>query len=84
MRASFVEFHRKRKQILAAIDRNESVTLLYRGKEKAILVPKAATKRGKAVRIEDTPFFGMWKDRTDMEDIEAWRRRLWEGRAHAG
>lgn len=23
------------------------------------------------------PFFGMWKDREDMEDVTEWRKRLW-------
>ena len=39
MKASILDLRRRMKDILLALDRNESVTILYRGKEKAILSP---------------------------------------------
>jgi hypothetical protein len=28
------------------------------------------------MKVEDHPFFGMWKDRKDMEDVQAYVRHL--------
>ena len=39
MKASILDLRRRMKDILLALDRNESVTIFYRGKEKAILSP---------------------------------------------
>ena len=36
-------------------------------------VPQKKTRRGK---LEDEPFFGMWKDREDMRDSAKWVRQL--------
>ena len=35
--------------------------------------PRKKTKRGK---LNDEPFFGMWKDRGDMRDSTKWVREL--------
>jgi antitoxin (DNA-binding transcriptional repressor) of toxin-antitoxin stability system len=74
MKASIVDLRYHMKDVLRAIDRGETVTVLYRGKEKARLVPIAA--KGKAVRAEDTPMCGMWKDREDMADPVAYVRKM--------
>ena len=36
MKASILDLRRRMKDVLLALDRNESVTIFYRGKEKAI------------------------------------------------
>jgi antitoxin (DNA-binding transcriptional repressor) of toxin-antitoxin stability system len=78
MNASFVDFRKKSAQIIAALDRNETVTVLYRGKPKALMMPIArAKKRAKAA---DLPAFGMWRDREDMRDVDAYVRKLRRGR----
>jgi antitoxin (DNA-binding transcriptional repressor) of toxin-antitoxin stability system len=74
MKASIVDLRYHMKDVLRAIDRGETVTVLYRGKEKACLVPIAA--RQKTVRAEDTPMCGMWKDRKDMADPAAYVRKM--------
>ncbi|HXP88339.1 MAG TPA: hypothetical protein VN841_26665 [Bryobacteraceae bacterium] len=74
MKASIVDLRYHMKDVLRAIDRGETVTVLYRGKEKARLVPLAAKK--KTVRAEDTPMCGMWKDRKDMADPVAYVRKM--------
>jgi len=79
MNATIVDLRYRMKDVLRAIDRGETVTVLYRGKEKAKLTPitPASGKEGKGVpRFQDTPFFGMWKDREDMADPTAWVRKL--------
>ena len=79
MKASVVDLRHKMKEILAALDRGEEVTILYRGKERAVMIPaKQANK--KRTSICDHPAFGMWKDREDMKDVSAWLRKIRSGR----
>lgn len=65
--------------MLSAIDRGETVTVTYRGKEKARLVPSNAVART-PVKVGDQPFVGMWKDREDMADPVAYVRKLRQSR----
>lgn len=80
MKASIVDLRYHMKDVLRAIDRGETVTVLYRGKEKATLVPidgsPANGEPKKPFRSIDSPFFGMWKDREDMKDPVAWVRKI--------
>ena len=77
MKASILDLRRRMKDILLVLDRNESVTILYRGKEKAILSPiRQRTKEP----VKDHEAFGMWRDRKDMTDVDAYVRNLRKGR----
>ncbi len=83
MEASFVDLRKRSREIIRALDRNESVTITYRGKPRAIMQPIApdGTKRStKKPRTEDQPAFGMWADRKDMKDVAAYVRHLRKGR----
>jgi antitoxin (DNA-binding transcriptional repressor) of toxin-antitoxin stability system len=82
MNATIVDLRYHMKDVLRAIDRGETVTVLYRGKEKAKLTPIAPASKpsATAMRVEDHPFFGMWKDREDMADPVAYVRKLREPR----
>jgi prevent-host-death family protein len=62
-------------KLLKAVDRGETVRILYRGREIAHLIPVTATPR-KREDIRDAPAFGMWADRKDMEDAHAWLRKM--------
>jgi hypothetical protein len=42
--------------VLKALERNEKVTVLYRGKVKGVLIPSG---RKTQMKITDHPFFGM-------------------------
>jgi len=42
--------------VLKALDRNEEVTILYRGKIKGILIP---SRKKNQMKMIDHPFFGM-------------------------
>lgn len=79
MNASFVDFRKKSAQIIRALNRNESVTVLYRGKPKAVMVPITKRKLTLA-KIMQHPAFGMWRDREDMKDVAAYVRKMREGR----
>ena len=56
MKATVVDLRYKMNDVLKALDRNEKVTVLYRGKVKGILIP---TEKKKHLKITDHPFFGM-------------------------
>ena len=56
MKATVVDLRYKMNDILKALDRNETVTVLYHGKVKGIIMPVKGQKRKK---IKDHPFFGM-------------------------
>ena len=79
MDASIVDLRYKTKDILKAIDRGETVTVFYRGKKKAKIVPIAS---GNPKDLTSLPAFGMWKDREDMKDPSAYVRNLRKSRFH--
>ncbi len=56
MKATIVDLRYKMNDVLKALDRNEKVTVLYRGKVKGVLVP--AVQKQKMGMI-DHPFIGM-------------------------
>ena len=77
MKASLLDLRRRMKEVLLALDRNESVTIFYRGQEKAILSPiRQPTQKS----VQDHAAFGMWRDRKEMADVDAYVRDLRKGR----
>lgn len=61
MRASVVDLRYKMNDVLKALERNEKVTVLYRGKVKGVIVP---TGQNCTRKMKDHPFFGMSKNDT--------------------
>ncbi len=78
MKATIVDLRYRMKDVLSAVDRGEPVTVLYRGKPKAKIVPILEKRKG--AKISDHPAFGMWKDREDMRDPAAYVRKIRRGR----
>ena len=76
MNATIVDLRYNMKNVLRAIDRGETVTVLYRGKERAKLTPVAPAPSGSAPKTRDQPLFGLWKDREEMSDPASYLRRL--------
>jgi len=73
MKASIVDLRYKTKEILKALGRNESVTVLYHGKIRGVIRPA----REKSVsRVKNHPFFGMHKEseQTVLEELENLRK----------
>ena len=68
---------------LACVDRGEAVTITYRGKPRARLVgmDQAPVLDEEEERM---PAFGMWRDRDDIVDVDAYVRHLRKGRSLAG
>lgn len=56
MKATVVDLRYKMNDVLKALDRNEKVTVLYRGKVKGVLMP---LRKKTQMKITDHPFFGM-------------------------
>lgn len=55
-------------QILKCVMSGERVTVTLRGRAVAVLLPLQATSQEEY----DPVGFGMWKDREDLKDVQAW------------
>ncbi len=83
MKASVLDLRRRMPEVLRALDRNERVTILYRGRERAVLVPSGnRTETGTRMSAGQHPAFGMWADHPDYTDVAAQVRTLRQGRKH--
>ena len=74
MKATVLDMRRRMKDILAALDRNEEVTIFHRGKEKGVIYPAGRRPEGRS--IASHPAVGMWKGRRDLADVEEFVRKL--------
>lgn len=80
MRATIVDLRYRMKDVIRALDKNQSVTILYRGKVKATIVPVAAPK---TESVRNSPLFGMHAGdaaSSDTETVDAVMQRLRGGR----
>ena len=78
MKASIIDLRYKMNRILKSLERNESVTILYHGKEKGVLFPKRIRKD---LRVMDHPFFGMMKN--EVKSVSSKMENLRGGRFNA-
>ena len=79
MNATIVDLRYRMRKVLRAIEHGETVTILYRGKAKAKLMPIAPASKaaGEGVpKTKDQPFFGLWRDRDDLADPVSYVRNL--------
>jgi len=81
MKATILDLRRKMGDVLKALQRNEEVTLLRRGKTVAVIRP--AGRRSGNKRVADHPAFGMWANRVDFADVGAALDKLRKGRTDA-
>jgi hypothetical protein len=58
MKASIVDLRYKMKDVLEALERRESIQILYHGQIKGTIIPKSSKSKAKIVAH---PFFGMRK-----------------------
>ena len=79
MKAAALDLRRHTRDILRAIERGETITILFRGKEKALISPLPRGQRS----VREHPAFGMWRDRADTRDVAGFVRHLRKARAHA-
>ncbi len=81
MKASILDLRRKMGDVSKALQRNEEVTLLRRGKAIAVIRPAAMSAGGR--RVAEHPAFGMWANRLDVTDVRAAMGKLRKGRIDA-
>lgn len=78
MHATAKELRFRSKELLEAVARGEEVTITYRGKPRAKLVPvNPGTRKEQG---EEDPVFGMWKDNEKAKDVEEYVHKLRRGR----
>jgi len=75
MEASILDLRRRMAEVLRALDRNESVKILYRGRPRAVLVP-AGSRNRPGDSVASHPAFGMWKDNDSLGNVPAYVRTL--------
>ena len=67
--------------LLDAVARGETVTITYRGRPSARVVPVEGSEQDAgAQRLADSELFGLWADREDLPDVEPQVRALRQGR----
>ena len=79
MKATSLDLRYRTKEIFAALDRRETVSLHVRGKLKGYIVPAGQEKA--AMKVEDHPFFGSRPQ--EKEDVATMLERLRGPRSHA-
>lgn len=65
MKASILDLRYKMKKVLSALERNESVQILYHGKLKCTILP---VKHESKKTVQEHPFFGMYRDEAESEE----------------
>jgi antitoxin (DNA-binding transcriptional repressor) of toxin-antitoxin stability system len=78
MKASILDLRRRMGDVLKALQRNEEVTLLRRGKIIAVMRPAGEPPGAK--RVAAHPAFGMWAGRSELADVNAAVGKLRRGR----
>jgi prevent-host-death family protein len=63
----------KTSQVLKKVQQGGTVTVTLRGKPVAKLL---ALNSGKKRKLSDYRAIGMWADREDMKDVDAWLRNI--------
>ena len=75
MEASVLDLRKRMHEVMSAINRHERVTLTYRGRRKAIIVPLSEATSSRT-KVEELPAFGIWADRSDMADPVAFVKQI--------
>lgn len=71
MQASVMDLRKRMREIIRALERNEKVTLLYRGKKKGVIFPN---RESADRRVVDHGFFGAGAE--SEESVEQEMNRL--------
>ena len=83
MKVTTKSLRTRAREILECVDRGEPVTITYRGKARARLVGIEQDDRARKTKSEELPVSGIWDDRDDIEDVDAYVRNLRRGRRDA-
>jgi antitoxin (DNA-binding transcriptional repressor) of toxin-antitoxin stability system len=81
MNASILDLRKNMKSVLSAIERNEQVTLTYRGNKKAVII--SCNDKRERIPASEHPAFSMWANHSGLEDVNGYVRKIRKGRTHA-
>ena len=76
MKATFVDLRKRSGDIIDALNRNEAITVYYRGKPKAIMRPITKKSSRASGSVKNHRAFGMWADRAEMADVTAYVKKI--------
>ena len=77
MKATIVDLRYKMNEVLKALDKRETVTILYHGKVKGKIIPESVEK---SMMVKDHPLFNMNED--DKKSIDRQMEELRGSRFH--
>ncbi len=77
MHSTAKELRFNTKELLESVARGEEVIITFRGKQCAKLVPMKQSKNNAEKNDE---LFGIWKNRTDLKNVDLYVRELRKGR----
>lgn len=80
MKATAKDLRFYSKELLQTTARGENVTITYRGKPCAKLVPYEEKNNQGTGIIEENALFGMWRDNDNIENVAAYVREIRKGR----
>jgi prevent-host-death family protein len=66
-------------RIISQVSKGQEITVTYRGKPRAKIIPFPA-KRIPVPQEVENELFGMWKNRKDIVDVEQFARNIRKGR----
>ena len=66
-------------RIISQVDNGQEVTITYRGKPRAKIVPIIDRRKIDTIDSDDE-LFGIWKDRKDMANVDRFIRKIRKGR----
>lgn len=78
MQATAKDLRFRVKELLETVTRGEEVTITFRGKACAKLIPIGKEEH------EEHELFGIWEDDAKSEDVNDYVRDIRKGRFHAG
>ncbi|KAF0285224.1 prevent-host-death family protein [Gammaproteobacteria bacterium 2W06] len=74
MQASVRDLRLRAAELLAAVERGESIQITYHGRPRAMLIGMggevAGSSLGRAIDADENPAFGLWRDRMEV-DVES-------------
>lgn len=74
MNATVLDLRKNMRGVMAALERNEQVTLTYRGRKKAVIIPCEEAAQTKSAAQH--PAFGISKDHQDIDGVDGFVRQL--------
>ena len=81
MEISTKQLRMKPGRIIGMVNNGQNVTITYRGKPSAKIVPIVKRKDIEIKDIDtDNELFGIWKNRADSKDVDQYIRKMRKGR----